>query len=305
MDLLAKMKFAFQMDPLEKLNIASDSTWPLMQEAANRGIVYYYTPKDLFWQNNTLFANAQKFNDHKELKTVDLTEMDIIFIRQDPPYDMAYLTTTYLLEKIADKVLFVNSPAAIRNFPEKISCLDYPDLIPPTLITYNIKEAYSFINHYNQAIIKPLYSFAGNDVSLVSQGTDAQAIIDKMIEIYKAPVILQKFIPQVTKGDKRIILIDGEPIGCFLKKPTKGEIRANLARGGTAIISDLNARDLEICNKLKPMLKQNGLIFTGIDVIDRYLIEINITSPTGLITLQNNILPNIAQIILDKIEEKL
>jgi glutathione synthase len=304
-DLLAKMKFAFQMDPLEELNLDSDSTWLLMQEAKNRGAVYYYTPKDLFWQNNALFANAQKFNDIGNVETIDLTDMDIIFIRQDPPYDMAYLTTTYLLEKIADKVLFVNSPRAIRNFPEKVSCLDYPDLIPPTLITYDIKEASRFINHYNKVVIKPLYSFAGNDVSLVSKRDDIQLVINKMIETYKAPVILQNFIPQVIEGDKRIILIDGEPIGCFLRKPAKGEIRANLARGGTAIMSNPNERDLEICNKLKPMLKQNGLIFTGIDIIDNYLIEINITSPTGLITLKNNSFPNIAQLILDKIVEKL
>lgn len=307
------MKIAFQMDPMESIKFSGDSTWQMMIEGSKRGKLYHFTPKNLSWQNNKVMANIREIhinNDHSykfdEAKLVDLTEMDVLFIRQDPPYDMGYLTTTYLLEKISSQVLMINNPTAIRNFPEKLSILDYPDLTPATLITYSHNDAKTFARNYNKVIIKPLYSFAGSDVFCISSDNiNFTNIMDNLIQIHKAPVIIQEFIPLVSQGDKRIILVDGEPIGAFVRIPKTGDIRANLACGGTAFPCEINDLDLKICQAIKPKLIENGLFFVGIDVIAGYLTEINITSPTGIVQIQKYSNPNITSDIWDKIMEKL
>ncbi len=306
-------KLAFQMDPLESIKFAGDSTWQLMLEGANRGKIYHFTPDDLIWMNGELLANMRQVIIHKdesyrieESKLTNLAEMDVLFIRQDPPYDMGYLTTTYLLEKIADKVLMINNPKSIRNFPEKISVLDYPELTAPTLITYSIKEAIYFAKQYNKVVIKPLYSFAGNDVFCLNyDDINFANIIDNLIQIHKAPVIIQEFISKVSFGDKRIILVDGEAVGSFIRRPKDNDFRANLACGGEALPSELTEEDRKICLALKPMLVDNGLFLVGIDVIDGYLTEINVTSPTGIMQIKNYNNPQIVLDIWNKIYEKL
>ncbi len=307
------MKIAFQMDPMESIKFESDSTWQMMMEGGRRGKLYHYTPNDLCWQNGKVMANVReiyiesnisyKFDDYK---LTDLAEMDIIFIRQDPPYDMGYLTTTYLLEKISHKVLMINNPTAIRNFPEKLSILDYPDLIPATFITSNKSDARIFASNYNKVVIKPLYSYAGSDVFCVPKGDlNFNNIIDNLIQIHKSPVIIQEFIPLISQGDKRIILVDGDPIGAFMRVPKQGDIRANLACGGKAERCEISEKDIEICKSIKPKLIENGLFFVGIDVIAGYLTEINITSPTGLVQIQKYSNPNIVSDIWDRINRKI
>ncbi len=306
------MKIAFQMDPMDGLKFASDSSWQLMMEASKRGMVYHYTPQDLSWHNGELLALTRQVDIKDETyqladpKTINLATMDVIFIRQDPPYDMRYLTTTYLLEKIAKQVLLINNPTAIRNFPEKISVLDYQDLIPPSLITYSCREAKAFAQNYQQVIVKPLYSFAGSDVfCLAFNDLNFANIIDNLIQIYQAPVIIQKFIPEVSLGDKRIILVEGEPVGAFIRRPATGDIRANLACGGQAYPTELTDQEKKICQIIKPMLVKNGLFLVGIDVIAGYLTEINITSPTGIVQVQKYGNAKVTQDILNLITNKI
>lgn len=305
------MKIAFQMDPMDGLNFASDSTWRIMIEAAKNGAIYHFTPKDLFFLDGNVFAKIQEvqiINDVYHLSSPqvkNLEEMNIIFIRQDPPYDMAYLTTTYLLERISNKTLILNDPRAIRDFPEKLSILDYIDLIPPSLITYSLEEAQNFAKNFEKIVIKPLYSFAGNDVFCVKEDDENLGkIINDLIQKYKAPVIVQKFLDEVTQGDKRIILVDGEPVGGILRIPKAGDIRSNLACGGTAYKTELTEREKQICKAIKPKLIKNNLFLVGIDVIGGYLTEINVTSPTGIVALEKFYDCNISKEIIDKAMQK-
>jgi len=305
------MKIAFQMDPMESLKFAGDSSWQLMIEGSNRGKIYHYTPKDLSWNDGELLALARQVHIKDKAyklddpKIINLAEMDVIFIRQDPPYDMGYLTTTYLLEKIANQVLIINNPKAIRDFPEKISVLDYQELLPPSLITYSYKEAVAFAKNYEKVIVKPLYSFAGSDVfCLEFDDINLANVIENLIRIYQAPVIIQKFIPEVSLGDKRVILIEGEPVGAFIRRPKDGDVRANLACGGKAYPTELTKREIEICQTIKPMLVKNGLFLVGVDIIAGYLTEINITSPTGLVQVQEYCNPEITKVIWDLITNK-
>lgn len=305
------MKIAFQMDPMDGLNFTSDSTWQLMLEAAKIGSIYHFTPEDLFWTDGNVLAKIKQVKIIKgdyhlsEAKVINLTEMNIIFIRQDPPYDMAYLTTTYLLERIADKTLIVNDPRAIRDFPEKLSILDYVDLIPPSIITYSEEEAKIFAKNYEKIVIKPLYSFAGNDVFCVKEDdNNFSKIIRDLIQKYKAPVIVQKFLDEISQGDKRIILVDGEPVGGILRVPKAGDIRSNLACGGKSYKTELTAREIEICKAIKPKLVENNLFLVGIDVIGGYLTEINITSPTGIVVLQEFYDPSLSRVIIEKTAQK-
>ncbi|MCT4635512.1 MAG: glutathione synthase [Rickettsiales bacterium] len=305
------MKIAFQMDPMDRLNFASDSTWRIMLEAAKVGSIYHFTPENLFFLDGNVFARIQEVKIIKgdyhlnAPQVINLEEMNIIFIRQDPPYDMAYLTTTYLLERIADKTLIVNDPRAIRDFPEKLSILDYIDLIPPSLITYNQEEAKKFAKNYEKTVIKPLYSFAGNDVFCVQEGDhNLGKIINDLIQKYKAPVIVQKFLDEISQGDKRIILVDGEPVGGILRVPKSGDIRSNLACGGTSYKTKLTEREKQICEAIKPKLVENNLFLVGIDVIGGYLSEINVTSPTGIVALEKFYDCNISKEIIDKVIQK-
>lgn len=309
------MKFAFQMDPLDKIDFKSDSTWDLMKESINQNIqVFFYTPKDLFWKNNSVFAKLSRVeiednnNYHIIEETIDdLRRFNCIFIRQDPPYDMAYLTTTYLLEKIRNQVLIVNDPKGIRDFPEKISVLDFSEITPPTLVASDTEIAYEFVKEHSQVIAKPLYSFGGKDVfSLNSQDSNFISTLEHLLNKYNTPFILQKFIELVTaSGDKRIILIDGKPEGIFTRKPQKGSVKTNLAAGGTAFSAEFSKKDLEICSILEPFLKENGLFFAGIDIIDNYLIEINITSPTGLLTCKKLYNRSLSKSIIEKLVTRL
>jgi len=299
------------MDPIEAINFSTDSTWQLMLEAVTRGEVYYFTPIDLFWRNGELLARTQQvtISNNKyqlgSLKITNLEEMDVIFIRQDPPYDMNYLTTTYLLEKLPAKTLLVNSPKAIRDFPEKISILDYPSLIPPTLITSCPSEAKSFAKNYSRIILKPLYSFAGNDIFCTSYSDpNFTNIADSLLSTHKAPFIAQEFIPEVKFGDKRIIIVDGNPIGAFTRIPEENSIKSNIACGGTSHPTELNERDLQICQTISPKLKEHGLFFVGIDVIDKYLTEINVTSPTGIVPIQRFQKSKVTDYIFNAIENK-
>lgn len=302
------MKFVFQIDPINTLNPDSDTSLQLIKEACRRGEAYFFTPDNLFWCDGRVQAIAQKINFMQEdyslsdKQIVNLAEMDVIFVRQNPPYDMNYLTSTYLLDKISTQVLIINNPKAIRDFPEKLAVLDYLEFIPPTLISSCVEKAKEFAKNHEKVILKPLYSFAGNDIFCVdAQDINFSNIFHNLLHIYKAPVIVQKFIEGIIHGDKRILLVDGDPIGGFVRMPKENDIRANLVFGGEALACELTARDLEICAALKPRLKKSGLFLVGIDIIDGYLTEINVTSPTGIMLIQKFYDQKIVEKIFDKI----
>lgn len=309
------MKFAFQIDPLEKIKFATDSSWALMKEAQKQGAeVFFYIPQSIIFKNNSLYAEVRELSinfdnsyDLKEKQIFDLIDFDIIFFRQDPPYDMAYLTTAHLLNKISDKVLIVNDPRGVINFPEKISVLNFPELTPPTAITSDVSLATDFAQENSQIIVKPLYSCGGEDVFLTSiDDKDFRNKLEFLRKKYNAPFIIQKYISSVIDyGDKRIILVDGEPVAVFARKPEEGSIKTNLAAGGAAFKTNLTEQDIKICKSISSFLKKNGLFFAGIDIIGDYLIEINITSPTGLVQIENLYGINIAQMIIEKLIGKL
>lgn len=305
------IKFAFQIDPIENLNLETDTTWQFMIEAQKRGTVYFYTPRDLFWKGGKVLANVHEIHirnkEHtiKSSKTINLQEVDVIFIRQNPPYDMNYLTTTYLLDQIGDEVLIINSPRAIRNFPEKISPLKYSEFIPPTIISNRLDEIKNFAGSFNKIILKPLYSFAGNDIFCISHNDiNFDNIFTLLYSKYNTALIAQKFIDKVTEGDKRVILANGEILGAYNRLPKKNSIVANAAQGGTTAKTILSDRELQICSHLNRDLIQNKIYFAGIDIIDGFLTEINITSPTGVVTLQNHTQQNIVSVAFDKFLEK-
>ena len=292
------MKIAFQANSIEQICTKTDSTWRLIEESLLKGYeVFHFKPRDVFWQNE-LFCYATSIHSNC-LTLVKLDQMDVIFIRQNPPFDIAFFTSLQLLEKIADKVLILNNPKAIHLFPEKISVLDFPELIPPTLITYNEQQARDFAKNYPKIILKPLYSYASKDVfHLSEQDEEFSYVVEYLLEVYRAPFIVQKAICKPDEPDKRIILIDGEPIAALMMY----ECKDNGYKAQAGIISD---NDKKICNYLSPMLKANNLFFVGIDIINDYLIEINITSPTGIVEIEKFFQINIAETILDKIENKL
>ncbi len=287
------LSVAIQMDAIEHLRVASDSTLLLGQEAERRGYaLYYYQPKQLMLKNGVVMARVQPLSLKREgehyfslgeERLATLSDMDIVLMRNDPPFDLAYLTATYHLERIHPATLVVNNPREVRNAPEKLLVCNFPELMPPTLITQDITELHAFRSEYQDIILKPLYAHAGRDVFRVKEGdSNFTGIIDMLQKLYPCPLIVQGFIPQINEGDKRIILADGKPIGCLTRIPAEGQIRSNLAAGGSAIKTALTERDREICAIIGPTLKERGLIFAGIDVIGRYITEINVTSPTGL-----------------------
>lgn len=301
------MKFAFQINPIETLKLETDTTWQFMIEAQKRGTVYFYTPQDLFWKTGKILANVHEIKIHdkdfviKSSKTINLQEVDVIFIRQNPPYDMNYLTTTYLLEQIEDEVLIINSPKAIRDFPEKISPLRYSEFIPPTIISNRLEEIKNFAEGFNRIILKPLYSFAGNDIFCISHNDiNFDNIFTLLYSKYNTTLVAQKFIDKVSEGDKRVILANGEILGAYNRLPRKNSIVANAAQGGTIAKTTLTERELQLCSHLNKDLIKNGIYFAGIDIIDGFLTEINITSPTGVVTLQNYTKQNIVSIVFDK-----
>ncbi|MEG8043418.1 glutathione synthase [Sphingomonas faeni] len=308
---------AVQMDPLDSINIAGDSTFALMLSAQARGhTLFHYSAEDLNYRDGRVWAKAHPVTvqrvvgDHfsvGEPVNLDLgDEADVVLMRQDPPFDLGYITATHLLERIADKTLVVNDPAQVRNAPEKVFVLDYPQFMPPTLVTRSLDEARKFLAEHGAIVIKPLHGNGGKAIFKVeSDGANLSALMEVFNMTWREPHMVQAFLPDVAKGDKRIVLIDGEVAGAINRLPGEGEIRSNLAVGGSAEKSELTDREREICAVLGPELKKRGLLFVGIDVIGgTWLTEINVTSPTGIVAISNFDGTDVAGMIWDAIEAK-
>jgi len=285
---------AVQMDPIHAINIDADSTFALMLEAQSRGHgLWYYTPKTLSLHGGRVIAKAQRIRDirrkkgdHVELEpvqTLDLSMMDVVLLRQDPPFDMAYITTTHLLERIHPRTLVVNDPIHVRNAPEKLFVTHFQDLMPPTLITVDRDEIVAFRKQHKDIVIKPLFGNGGSGVfHLKPEDENLTALLEVFTQFFREPIIVQRYIPEIRKGDKRIILVDGKAAGAVSRMPQEGEARANFHAGGQARKAELSARERMICEAIGPSLAERGLVFVGIDVIGDYLTEINVTSPTGI-----------------------
>jgi glutathione synthase len=284
---------AFQMDPMESINIAADSTFVLQLEAAARGhALYHYLPRDLSLRDGRLTARARRLDVRREtgnhfsygtVETLDLATMDIILMRQDPPFDMAYITATHLLEHVRDEVLVLNDPVAVRNAPEKLFATHFDGLMPPTLITSDRDAIVQFRAEHGEIILKPLYGNGGAGVfHLRPEDDNLNALVEMFTATSREPIMVQRYLPEIRRGDKRIILIDGVAAGGVLRVPSLGEARANLHVGGRAEKTELTARERDICAAIGPTLAKEGLVFVGIDVIGDYLTEINVTSPTGI-----------------------
>lgn len=292
------LRVAVQMDPIERINIAGDSTFAIMLKAQELGYeLYYYTPEALSYAEGRLWSMANPVTvqhvagDHYsfgEARILDLgADVDVVLMRQDPPFDLGYITATHLLERIERQTLVVNDPASVRNAPEKLWVLDFPQFMPPTAITRSLGLARKFLAEHGEIVIKPLHGFAGGSVFRIgADGRNLASLIELFNRTYREPHVIQKFIPEIAQGDKRIVLIDGEVAGAINRVPGEGEIRSNLAVGGTAAKSELTAREEEICGVLGPELKKRGLLFVGIDIIGgQWLTEINVTSPTGIVAI--------------------
>lgn len=309
------MKIAFQMDPIEYVDINADSTFRLAEEAQNRGHdLYVYTPNDLTFNRGKVAAKVRsislkrKIGDHVNFGAVellDLSEFDVIWLRQDPPFDMGYITNTHLLDLIGQKTLIVNNPFWVRNLPEKLLVLEFPDLIPETVISRDLEEIKRFKNEFKDIIIKPLYGNGGAGIfRLREDDKNLTSLHELFSNMSSEPLIAQAFLPDVKKGDKRIILVDGEPVGAINRVPKAGETRSNMHVGGKAEPAKLSQRDREICRSIGPILKNKGQVFVGIDVIGDYLTEINVTSPTGIQELERFDKVNIAEMIWHAVEKK-
>ena len=309
------LSVAVQMDPIEKINIAGDSTFALLLEAQARGhALHYYTPDRLSLRDGRVVALAQKLKvrdvagDHYELGVpalLDLGTIDVVLLRQDPPFDLAYITTTHLLERIHPRTLVVNDPASVRNAPEKIFVLDFPHLMPPTLVTRDKALIEEFREQHGEVVMKPLHGHGGASVFKVSRkDPNFGSLFDLFSVTFREPWVVQQFLPKVSEGDKRIILVDGVAAGVVNRVPAENDIRSNMVRGGAAAVTDLNAREREICETLGPELRRRGLMFVGIDVIDGNLTEINVTSPTGVRAIKRIGGPDLALTIWDAIEAK-
>ena len=309
------LKVAIQMDPVERINIETDTTFLLMLEAQTRGhALWVYTPERIFMEDGRVKATGRPLNlqavkgDHHRLsehETRDVSEMDVVLMRQDPPFDLAYITATHLLERIHPKTLVVNDPGEVRNAPEKLFVTGFPGVQPPTLIASAAdREAiYAFRARHGDMVVKPLYGGGGSGVvRLTADDPNLDAILELHEMIGREPVVAQKFIPAVSKGDKRILLVDGEPVGAVNRVPAEGQVRSNLARGGRAEAVELTPRDLELCRIIGPELKRRGLLFVGIDVIGDYMTEINVTSPTGAQQLKRFGGADAAAALWDRIE---
>jgi glutathione synthase len=309
------LSVAVQMDPIEAINITGDSTFALMLEAQARGhALFYYTPHTLSMRDGIVSAVVRSAvvrdvkGDHCTLgepERRDLSMMNVVLLRQDPPFDLSYITTTHLLERIHPKTLVVNNPASVRDAPEKIFVTEFPDLMPATLISRNRDEIESFRKEHGDVVMKPLYGNGGAAVFKVAEkDPNFGSLFDLFSVTFREQWVIQKFLPKVVDGDKRIILVDGDALGAVNRVPAENDIRANMVRGGAARETDLTPREREICARLRPFLKERGLIFTGIDVIDGNLTEINVTSPTGLRAIKRLGGPDLAAAIWDVIEKK-
>jgi glutathione synthase len=312
------IKVAMQMDPMESLNIAGDSSFHIMLAGQARGHqLYHYRPDDLTWTNGRLYAEAQEVTvqrvegDHYRLgetMRLDLArDVDVVWMRQDPPFDLSYTTATHLLERIAGETLVVNDPAAVRNAPEKLFVLDYARFMPPTMITRSHEETRAFLAEHGEIVVKPLYGNAGVAVFHIGpDGKNLASLTELFRERWVEPFMVQAFIKDVASGDKRIVLVDGEVAGAVNRIPGSGEIRSNLAVGGKAAKTELTAEEKEICAALGPELKARGLLFVGIDVIGgKWLTEINVTSPTGIVAIDAFNGTDTGAMIWDAVEARL
>ena len=309
------LKVAVQMDPIERINIRGDSTFALLLEAQRRGhALAYYTPDRLALTGGELFAAVHDLKvrdavgDHftlGEARRRELVEFDVVLLRQDPPFDLAYVTTTHLLERIVPRTLVVNDPAQVRNAPEKLFVMEFPDLMPPTLVTRDLAEIKAFRARHGDIVMKPLYGRGGEAVfRLAPEDLNFGSLYDLFAVTFREAWVVQKFLPAVREGDKRIILVDGEFGGAVNRVPAADDLRSNLVRGGAAAATDLTAREREICARIGPSLRERGLLFVGIDVIDGFLTEINVTSPTGVRAIKALGGPDVAAMVWDRIEAK-
>ena len=309
------MKIAFQMDPIGPIDITADSTFRLAEEAQARGHdLFYYTPDKLSYAEGRVMARGHDLRvqrvqgDHAILgpeRDVDLAEYDVVWLRQDPPFDMFYITTTHLLDRLAKTTLVVNDPFWVRNYPEKLLVLDFPDLTPPTTIARDLETIKAFKAKHSDVILKPLYGNGGAGVfRLDANDRNLTSLHELFTGFSREPLIVQKFLPDVSNGDKRVILVNGEPVGAINRVPAKGETRSNMHVGGRPEKIGLTERDLEICERIGPLLREKGQVFVGIDVIGDYLTEINVTSPTGIQELERFDGVNIAEKIWEAIEAK-
>ncbi|WP_296420085.1 glutathione synthase [Pseudooctadecabacter sp.] len=306
---------AFQMDPIGAVDIKADSSFRLAEEAQARGHkLFYYTPDQLSYVEGAVMARGQDLTvrreqgrhaDLGEMRDLDLSQVDVIWLRQDPPFDMGYITTTHILDRIHPDTLVVNDPFWVRNYPEKLLVLDFPDLTPPTAIARDLETLKAFRARHGEVILKPLYGNGGAGVFKLSAGDSNLASLHELFStINREPLIMQKFLPDVSAGDKRVILVDGEPVGAINRVPAAGETRSNMHVGGRPEKVALTDRDREICARIGPLLREKGQIFVGIDVIGDYLTEINVTSPTGIQELERFDGVNIAEKIWEAIEAK-
>ncbi len=309
------LKVAVQMDPIARINVRGDSTFALLLEAQRRGhAISYYTPDQLSLNGKDVVAPVQSLSVRDEVgnhytlgepKRTNLASFDVVLLRQDPPFDLAYITSTHLLERIHPKTLVVNDPASVRNAPEKLFVLDFPELMPPTLISRNLDEINAFRAEHGAVVMKPLHGHGGAAVfRILPQDMNFGSLYDMFAVTFREPWVIQRFLPEVKKGDKRIILVDGEFAGAVNRVPAADDLRSNMVRGGAARATDLTPREREICERIGPSLRERGLLFVGIDVIDDHLTEINVTSPTGIRAIANLGGADIAALIWDKIEAK-
>ena len=309
------LNVAVQMDPIERINIRGDSTFALLLEAQKRGHpLNYYTPDRLAQQGRQVFATVRPLSVRDELGNhftlgeplrTELTAFDVILLRQDPPFDLAYITTTHMLERVHPKTFVVNDPASVRNAPEKVFVLEFPDLMPPTLVTRDLAEIKEFRAQHGDIVMKPLYGHGGGAVfRLTRDDLNFGSLYDMFAVTFREQWVVQAFLPAVKDGDKRIILVDGEYAGAVNRVPAADDLRSNMVRGGSPKKTELTPREREICERLGPHLRERGLLFVGIDVIGDYLTEINVTSPTGIRAVKNVGGPDIAALIWDKIEAK-
>ena len=308
------MKFGFQIDPVHTLNHDTDSTLPMILESQKRkNRNFIFSPSSLTFKKNTVYALVKeiKFKNNKlnsyiisSEKILNLNSLNCIFIRQDPPYNMEYISSMHLLEQLNPKTKVINSPAGIRNAPEKILMLKFKDIIPPTLITRSRKEIDLFMSSCKRSVIKPLYGNGGQGIFLLDKNDkNYNQIIEKFIDEDSVPFIVQKFLPEITKGDKRIILINGEPVAALKRIPKTNEFRSNIHVGGNTKAVKLSKNDRKICSIIKETLINEKLFFAGIDVIGNYLTEINVTSPTCIQEIKKLHKIDVAKIIFDKLDE--
>ncbi len=310
-----RLNVAVQMDPIERINIRGDSTFALLLEAQRRAhALSYYTPDRLALADGKVSAAVRPLvvrdaaGDHFTLgepRVADLSDFDVVLLRQDPPFDLAYISTTHMLERIHPKTLVVNDPAHVRNAPEKVFVTEFPELMPPTLITRDLDAIKAFRTEHGDIVMKPLYGKGGEAVfRLAREDLNFGSLYDLFATMLREPWVVQKFLPAVKDGDKRIILVDGEFAGAVNRVPAPDDLRSNMVRGGVPKATDLTERERQICARLGPALRERGLLFVGIDVIDGFLTEINVTSPTGIRAIKNLGGPDVAALIWDKIEEK-